>query len=257
MSQSAILELVQRSTFIFTGEIASPGHSSLRVLPPGPGLAVVRFDRGFRVNPVLGKLDGRPITVQLSGGGAGTNAVREGQRMVFFASAWVHGEQIAVKELARLPADRKTEREVESAVAALPELHLSGRIATAVTIVHGTVTEIARATDIPRTPSEHDPNWMRALIEPREILKGQLGGASGRARRSTAALLFPGSRDIAFRDAPRPSLGQTAVFLLHEASGAVAKVGLVAPDPADIQPPRALPTVRRLLGVPTPERRSR
>lgn len=240
--------LVQRSSFIFTGTITAPGKSSLRVLTSRPGLAVARLDRGFLINPVLGNLEGRPITVRLAQEGAGAGAVRAGDRAVFFATAWVHGEEIAVAELARLPADDKTEQEVARAVATLPELHLSQRIAAAALIVQGTVTEIARATNIPRTGSEHDPAWLRASIDVQTVLKGEIPRSPARRKSASVALLFPGSRDIAFKDVPRPAKGQKAVFLLHREGSPVPASEYVAPDPADIQPTSALPTVRRLIG---------
>lgn len=238
--------LVLRSSFIFTGTITATGRSSLRVLTSRPGLAVARLDRGFLINPVLGNLDGRPITVRLAQEGAG--AVRAGDRVVFFATAWVHGEEIAVAELARLPADEKTEQEVARAVAMLPELHLSQRIAAAALIVQGTVTEIARATDIPRTGSEHDPAWLRASIDVQTVLKGEIVQSPARRKSASVTLLFPGSRDIAFKDVPRPAKGQKAVFLLHRDGSPAPAIAFVAPDPADIQPTSALPTVRRLIG---------
>jgi hypothetical protein len=240
--------LVERASFIFAGTVTSLGESSLRVLPSRPGLAVVRFDRGFLINPVLGKLDGRPITVQLARDGKEFATLAKGQRAIFFTTAWVHGEQIAVSELARLPADAKTAEEVTRMVASIPERHLSDRIASSVVIVHGTVTEISRAKEIPRSPSEHDPDWMRALIEVVEVLKGKTEGRGAPNKVGSVALLFPGSRDLAFRDTPRPTRGQEAIFLLHQAAVQVTATAYVAPDSADIQPPGELATVRRLIG---------
>ena len=121
MSGSAIAEFVRESSFIFAGTVTSVGQSSLSVLPARAGLAVVRFDRGFLVNPVLGNLAGRPITVRLAQAAAGASAVRPGQQLVFFTAAWVHGTEIAVGELGRLSANADTEEEVARAVAALPE----------------------------------------------------------------------------------------------------------------------------------------
>src|SRR5947208_2819384 len=107
MSETTILDTIQRASFIFAGTVTASTGSSLRALPARPGLAVVRFERGFLVNPVLGKLEGRPITVRLAQEGTGASAVRSGHRLLFFTTAWVHDEQIAVTELARLPADEK------------------------------------------------------------------------------------------------------------------------------------------------------
>lgn len=50
MNDSETLSLVLQSTFIFTGTITASGASSLRIIPPGPELAVARFERGIRVN---------------------------------------------------------------------------------------------------------------------------------------------------------------------------------------------------------------
>jgi hypothetical protein len=246
MSGSAVTGLLRASSFVFAGTVTALGASSLRVLPAAPGLAIVRFDRGFLVNSVLGDLTGAPITVRLAQGGAGTGAVRPGQQLILFATAWVHGEAIAVNEIARLPADSKTEEEVAQAVSALPELHLSERIADAVLIVLGRVADIAPASGVPRIGSEHDPLWRRAVIEVGETLKPASDALDAQAR---AVLLFPGSGDIAFRNTPRPSSGQEAVFLLHSGPAPFPVGSLFAPDPADIQPVSALPTIRRLIAM--------
>ena len=129
----------------------------------------------------------------------GEGAVRQDQRFIFFATGWVHGKEIAVTELGRLLSDAKTNEEVSQAVAALPELRLSQRIASAALIVHGVVAQIERATDIPNTASEHDPAWMRATIEVRETLKGEErpGGRWQAAEQQQAAprvLAVPGQR---------------------------------------------------------------
>jgi hypothetical protein len=243
---SSLLNLIQRSSFVFSGTISSLGPSPLRVLKQLPGLAVVRFDRGFLTNPLLGNLSGRPITVQLAQGAAANASVIK-KRLLFFTTAWVHGEEIAVTEIGSVPATEENEKEVARIVASLPERHLNDRIATAVLIVHGIVRQIERAKDVPRTGSEHDPYWMRAVIEVSETLKGG-APARNKAKSIRVALLFPGSADIAFRNVPKPSEGQEAVFLLHAGVGKFLPQGAyIAPDPADIQPPRQLRTVRRLL----------
>ena len=250
MNGTSLLDTIQRSSFIFAGTVTAPTGSSLRVLPARPGLAVVLFERGFLINPMLGKLDGRPITVRLAQEGAGASAVRSGQRLLFFTTAWVHGEQIAVSELARLPADEKTEQEVTQILASLPEHHLRERIAAAVLIVRGVVSKIERAADVPEPISEHAARWMRAWIEVAEVLKGVLSPADipGIAAKGTVALFFPGSGDRAYRDIPRPKHHQSGVFLLHPGRPPLPKEALVALDPADIQSDNQLATVRRLLG---------
>lgn len=165
------------------------------------GLAIVRFDRGFLTNPVLGDLAGRPITVRIAQKPASNTSVVD-QRFIVFATACVHGKEIAVTEIGRLPDTKENEVEVARIVASLPQSHLSDRLAAAVIVVHRTVRKIERATEIPRTVSEHDPYWMRAEIKVIEVLKGD-GATPGTGKPGTVVLLFPGSGDIAFRNERR------------------------------------------------------
>jgi hypothetical protein len=244
---SSLLPLAERSSFIFAGTVTSIGPSPLQVLAPLGALAIVRFDRGFLTNPVLGDLAGRPITVQMAQKPTPNTSVVD-QRVIFFTTAWVHGQEIAVTEIGRLPDTKENEAEVARIVASLPKTHLSERLAAAVIVVHGTVTKIERATEIPGIGSEHDPYWMRAEIKVKELLKG--GGTTGARKSGTVVLLFPGSGDVAFRNVPRPSLKFEAVFLLHTGAGPLAKLEAhIAPNPADVQLPSQVTAIRRLLAA--------
>lgn len=242
-STTDLTELTLRSTFIFAGTIEAVGKSSLKILSGRPGLAIARFDRALRVNPILGNLQGRPITVRLAPGAA----ARAGEQWIVFANSWVHGDQIAVIETAQLPATLDTEQAVSDIVASLPQRHLQERIASATLIVEGTVKTVTRAPEAPEIASEHSPYWMRASIEVREVLKGQANQAK-EARRE-ARLYFPGSLDRRFVDVPKPKPGQAAIFLLHTPTGKNPPPGLVAPDPADVQPVTQLDTIRALIGA--------
>ena len=112
------------------------------------GLAIVRFDRGFLTNQVLGDLAGRPITVRIAETCVQYPVVD--QRFIVFATACVHGKEIAVTEIGVLPDTKENEVEVARIVASLPQSHLSDRLAAAVIVVHRTVRKIERATEIPR-----------------------------------------------------------------------------------------------------------
>ena len=260
MSGSAdLVGLVLRSSFIFAGTVISRGRSSLKALPPRPDLAIARLERALRINPMLGKLDGRPITVLL----ARDAEVQPGAQLLFFAQNWLHAEEIAVRAFAHLPAEDKMEQDVGQIVASLPERHLRERIASAVLIVRGVVKETERATEIAEPISEHAAQWMRAMIEVQEILKGeQQPGPRGRGAqpKGTVMVFFPGSDDRAYRNWPRLSSGQSAVFLLHGVPtgkpgvtpqrGGLPQGALIAPDPMDVQPPEHADDIRSLLGSP-------
>src|SRR5271166_3335692 len=109
MAVSATFDFVQRSTFIFSGTVIGLNRSSVKVLKPRPTFALVRFQEAFRVNPVLGNLRGRSITVQLAKGAQ----VEQGQQLIFFANSWVHGDEIAVIETGHVAANSDSEQEVE------------------------------------------------------------------------------------------------------------------------------------------------
>ena len=255
MNDPAALErLVVRSNFVFAGTVAALGRSALKVIPDRSDLAVARLDRALRIAPVLGNLDGRPITVLLAQG----EQVRPGERLIFFTASWVHGEEIAVREVAHLPADEQTEKTVAKIVASEPERHLQARVASAVLIVRGTVRAVERAREIPEPGSEHAPRWMRARIDVRQVLKGELTAPAAPARgrraapaRGSVVLFFPGSDDIAYRNTPKPAQGQAAVFLLHAGSPPLPERALVAPDRADVQPESRAGDVRKLIGSST------
>lgn len=250
MSASSTADLVLRSSFIFSGTVARLNQSSVKVLATRPGLVIARLDRALRVNPVLGELDGRPITVQLAKGAE----VRAGQRLIFFANSWVHGEEIAVIEVAHVLADAKAEQEVVDTVAALPQQHLAGRVASATVIVLGTVTELA-AAGIVEPISEHAPGWMRAVIEVQETLKGNVPAIAPRGRanqtKERMTLLFPESPDTPWRKYPKPVLHHHAIFLLHPTTlPGLPAATLMLTDPADLQPIGEANTIRGLVKSP-------
>ncbi|MGA8098357.1 MAG: hypothetical protein WB810_06845 [Candidatus Cybelea sp.] len=240
---NSIDELAVRSTFIFVGTVEMPGASALKVLPGRPQLAVVRFEKALRLNPVLGNLSGKPITVLLADG----SAVRRGERFIFFAESWVHAEAIAVREFAHLADTEKTEQEVRTIVDDLPMIHLQERIASAALIVVGKVASVERASDIREPFTEHAPIWMRARIAAKTILKG-----APSAERQELVVYFPSSHDRAWRGWPKLKEGESAIFLIHILEPPPLRLppgAMVLPDPADVQPLSELPTIRKLLGT--------
>jgi hypothetical protein len=77
--------------------------------------------------------------------------------------------------------------------------------------------------------SEHDPQWWHAEIAVDDVLKGKHS-------RKTVRVAFPSSTDVAWHGWPRPTAGQTGVFLLHEPDAADVKNAYVMPTELDVQP---------------------
>jgi len=232
-------QVADTATFIFEGTVLSIGRPSVPILEGRPGLAVARFERGFRVNPLLGDLDGRPITVGLSKG----SKVGEGERLIFFANSWVHGEELAVLALAQVPADERTQQEVEAALKGLPQLYLERRVAGAELIVQGQVEKVS-AAGIRQPVSEHMATWMRAAIAVSSVIKGKAEA------KSTVEAFFPSDTDFRWQDWPKLKRGQRGVFLFHVASkGPLPRGALTLPDQLDVQPVGSASTIRALAGA--------
>src|SRR5262245_25646651 len=114
----SVSDLVQASTFIFSGTVLELGVSSVPFVKPNEGLITVRLDKSLRVDPVLGDLRGKTITVAVSS----AEQFKAGEQAVFFANSAVHGRGIAVREVAHVDVGQADL--VAAAVAQLPQRHL-------------------------------------------------------------------------------------------------------------------------------------
>ena len=251
INDDALAAMVQESTFIFAGTVISRGESSVKTLPAAADLAVVTFGQAFRVNPMLGNLDGRPITVRLANGAD----VPLKERLIFFANSWIHGEEIAVIETGHIPDDADAERAVSDMVASLPARHLAERAASALLVIRGTVRGVDSA-GIREPVSEHSADWMQALIAVATVLKGKLPApripGSVALADDSVVLFFPESRAPRWYSWPKVASRQSGIFLLHTAEPPILlpQGALVAPDPSDVLPANMLQEVRRLLPKP-------
>jgi hypothetical protein len=236
---TSIQALSRSSSFVFAGTVLELGASNLRAVRARPNLVLVRVNRALRVDPVLGDLRGRSVTLETPT----ANQLKPGEQAVFFTQSWIHGEEVAVREVARVEVGHADE--VAAAVARLPELHLGDRLADAAAVV---LAEVERTRRIPNLPRERRaPHWSEATLRVEETLKGDASGLR---------LLFPTSESHHWYRAPRFRRRQRGVFLLHagdpHATPWLADYGLdgrvvTALDPADVQPESEAGRVRTLL----------
>src|SRR5215470_9755476 len=91
----SILELVRSSGLIFTGTVLPRGTPTHSLVPESDNLTAVHVDRGLRVDPVLGDLNGKTITVA----SRTPEGLAAGLKAVFFTNSWIHGNGIAVREV--------------------------------------------------------------------------------------------------------------------------------------------------------------
>jgi hypothetical protein len=239
-----VLELVLSSSLIFSGTVQQRGASTVPAVPPNEKLFVVRVDRPLRVDPVLGDLRDKLITVAATA----PEKLSPGQRAVFFTNSWIHGRGIAVREVEHI--DASEEDQVASAVAQIPEVHLKGRLASAELVVDAEITRIGPVEK--RSTERNVALWAVADLRVRRVLRGT-------APQSTR-VYFPTADWPPWTNAPRFKEHQRGVFILHtpardrtlsEASLDVG--GLVALDPADYQPESQLQKVEDLLATITAE----
>lgn len=236
----SVLELVRSSGLIFSGTVVELCASTVPTLPPSAGMMVVRVDRGLRVEPVLGDLRGKLITVATDE----RVVLAPGQRAVFLTNSWIHGQGIAVREVARLPPEE--EARVAEAVADLPKLHLIDRLQSAELVADG---EVVRVTSVERTTFERDAAlWAAAELKIDQVLRG--------APRTSATVYFPTSNHPDWVEAPRFKENQRGIFILHTPSrkgkpslATLPADALVALDPADFQPESQLGAIEELLGT--------
>lgn len=237
---ASTMELTRSSSLIFSGTVVTLGESTVPILPPSEDFVVIRVDRGLRVDPALGDLRGKLITMAPLNPGS----LRPEQRAVFFTLSWIHGGGIAVREIGHLDVGK--EDEVAEAVERLPEMHLRDRLLDAELVA---VAEVVSVREMPRTSyARNAAVWAEAQLRIERVLRGQ--------PRESAAVYFPTADRPPWTDAPRFEEGQRGVFILHAASQketrgdrSLEAGSLVALDPTDFQPESELPQVETLIAA--------
>jgi hypothetical protein len=242
----SIQDLTRSSSLIFTGIVVQHGSSTVPILSPNEKMVAVRVDRGLRVDPVLGDLHGKIITVVAGA----PESLSVGQKAVFFTNSWIHGRGIAVREVDHW--DVGEEESVAAAVAQLPELHLMERLRSAELVVDA---QVVRMTQVKQNSHERNAAlWTAAQLQVKKVLRGQ--------QRKSTMLFFPTADRPPWTNAPRFKERQRGIFILHRPSrsatlseATLEADSLVALDPADFQPESQLPEVERLLAAVVSEGR--
>jgi hypothetical protein len=191
-------------------------------VPASPTTAVVELVDLMRPDPpgLLADFVGRRVTVDLSRGD-----LAAGEMAIFFTRLWQLGEGLALVELDRRPvgATAAAGDRVRADLAAADDQRLAQRLEAAEMVVVGKVVGMRAAAAGPSTGpvTEHDPQWMEAVVEVERRLKGPATAAAS----SQVVVRFPGSRDVAWRYAPRLEIGQEGLFLLADSGLVSATAG--------------------------------
>lgn len=236
-NEASIMSLTRGTGLIFAGTVVELGNSTVASLPAQPDFVVIRVERGLRVEPVLGDLRDKLITMAPRQPGS----LRVGQRVVFFTHSWIHGGGIAVQEVDHLSIDAADA--VAAAVEQLPQEELTDRVRTAELVVLAHVESIEQ---LPRMSYERDAAlWAAAHLQVERVLRGPAV--------TEAVVYFPTSVGPPWFDAPRFHVGQRGIFLLHQplrkrwSEKALESGSLVALDPNDYQSEEALPEAEKAV----------
>jgi hypothetical protein len=243
-----VLELTRSSSLVFSGTVVERGTSTVPAVSPSQRLVVVRVDRALRVDPILGDLRGKMITVAATA----PETLTPGQRAVFFTNSWIHGRGIAVREVEHV--DVREEDRVAAAVGQLPQVHLMDRLKSAELVVDAEVERVSPVEK--RSPERNVALWADAELRVRRVLHG--------TATQLTRVYFPTADWPPWTTAPRFRERQRGVFILHQPdrdrtlSEPTLEAGsLIALDPADFQPESELHRVEELLATIAAEGGSR
>jgi hypothetical protein len=216
MAQAPIEDLLEQADFVFSGTAERVGDATLPEIETSDATAVVVVDEIVRAPEQFAALTGSRITVMLRE----PASVREGEQALFFTTGWLFGDGIAVQELEHRPVEEAPESlraAVGGAVEASQARRLQQRVEEADAVIAGRVTAVrpseqtatAALGEQPTAPiTEHDPQWWEAVVDVETVVKGDITA-------EPTVVLFPGSMDVAWRDAPKFHPGQEGVWLLH------------------------------------------
>jgi hypothetical protein len=254
MTDTNYEQAARAAEFIFRGTVERVQATTMDEVEASERTAVVHVDQVLHAPAAFAGLEGQSITVRLSEPGS----VQEQEQAVFFANGWLFGDSLAVREIHHQPVEHAPEAlasRIAEARSTKAELEMQDRVARADVIVSGRISDVrppAASVAAARPPqagpvSEHDPNWMEAVVTVENTIKGQLPSES-----KETVILFPSSFDVAWADAPKFHAGQEGVFLLHrqerapELAPTVAAEGYVALNPLDVRPKDQAERMQRL-----------
>lgn len=203
MANVILAAAVRGAPIIFSGTVRQLGAGSFSGLPPSERLAVVRVSRTFRAAPVLGTINDHEITVLLDP----RSEVQVGYEGVFFATSWVYGESIAVREIEHYDDSQSLESEVTEIVHQIPDLELIERIRTSDIVAQVIVGE-PRKAGIKERIEWDAPDWALSPLYVENILAGPRD-------RTQLNLVFPRARTGRFARSPKFYGDEHVILLLR------------------------------------------
>lgn len=214
MAATPINEPVSQSDIIFNGTVEQAGATTMPSLEATDSTAVVRVDEVIRAPEAFTGLAGTQVTVILRDPGS----LQEGEQATFFANGAVFGDSIAVEEVEHRSVTATAsalKSEVTDILERSRQDEIQARAASADAVVAGRVAHVSASpvtaeaeSGQPGPLSEHYPDWIEALIDVEDVLRGQVSA-------DPIILLFPESIDVMWVNAPKFHAGQEGIWFLH------------------------------------------
>jgi hypothetical protein len=236
-----IINLVQHAGFIFAGTVQQSHASTLQRLS-SDRTAIVRVASVIEAVPPLSSWVGRDITIEFRE----TEHPDNGQTAIFFATGWVYGDSLAVREVGHsLVTDNLTHarQQIVEARRRLVDEDLRERLGAATMVIAGAVRQIGRDPKLREGAGEreHDPHWLTAIVGIERVLRGTPDAKS-------VAVLFAGSRHIAWRETPTLQLGQRGVWILGiPRMDERGREAFMVRDYRDVRSPEEMPRIEAVL----------
>lgn len=235
-------DVINRSNFIFSGTIVKMNASNIEVVPNVP-TAVVRVDEVLDAVSPYERMKGKEITVLL----ASSKNKKAGDRQVFFTSGWFYGKTLGVKETPNnlTVGDRLDDlkKRIVSERVNIVNDSLRDELKRAVLVIRGIVIEAnIEIEKRPGLESEHNPEFKKAVIEIKEVLKGQ-------TTERRVDVIYSSSDDVQWYNSPKLTRGQDAIFLLQvrQAPPIFRINGFTVLDKRDVVSPDSESSVKNLL----------
>lgn len=213
---ASVQDLTNQSSLVFEGAVRRMGAVTTSGIQATPEMAVVHIAKVLKGPSTLSGFSGKEITVKIHQ----HDAVREGQRAVFFTNGLYFGDGLVVSEVGRLDAAGPTlEREVHDAMERASDERLFQRLVKAEIVVSGVAIE-TRPYEPPgparRLGSEHDPDWWECVIKVETVEKGDVKTKEkGRTPAREVITLFAHSLDIVWYHSPKFEKGSTGIWLMQ------------------------------------------
>ena len=252
--------LASRSAIVVSGKVLRTKASDEPLVAASSRTAVISVQRMYAGKEIVGDQMGRIVTVILSR----AERLRVGDVVMVFGNPLFIGRTLTIADEGEILAktvDVSTLSNLQLGVQARTDKPVLDRLAIATLVFRGSVEAVGpligaaeRSASMSVESQEHDPQWQIATVRVSTPLHGGRVG-------QTVTLIFAGSRDIVWFNAPKLKAGQDAVFIAHapsseeralyRASGLTKflekQPAYLVTEPSDVLPPANVAHVRSLL----------